>query len=440
MPTELNIVILSGVQGDTRRYRCFHLSEQFRLVNIPCTLDHITSKTAAINAAQATILILQRVTWDRNIARIVDEVRSRHTIILADLDDLVFLPDSFQWIDSPDFADPVRVRLYQENLQRNRLTIENCDGIIVSTGFLAEQVQSFAKPVWVHRNAFSLEMFASAQKVLRSQKAYSDQVIIGYASGTPTHDQDFMLVQPVLKKLLEEYPHLYLHLVGHLNKNLDWGRVSSQVHYINYVPWRKLSTLLSHFSINIAPLRLDNPFSQSKSEIKYVEAALVKVPTVASPTEAFQYAIRHGENGFLANSPAEWEVYLRELIENSQLRSVMGEKAYHDVLKSHSPWVRAEEAVQLLNLVMQTLKSDLQPLPELKISPISNPHAYRHLWTKEENEEHPTLLERSIYSIKNRGFTTLLQEIWIYLRRLLSPIFPFRKVLSDASEKFTTNK
>jgi glycosyltransferase involved in cell wall biosynthesis len=58
---------------------------------------------------------------------------------------------------------------------------------------------------------------------------------------------------------------------------------------------------------------LDNPFSQSKSEIKFMEAALLGIPTVASPTQAFQHAIISGENGYLA-APGDWQGLAREIL------------------------------------------------------------------------------------------------------------------------------
>ncbi len=427
--TDLNsrISILSGVQGDTRRYRSLHLFEQLHLASLYPTFAPITAKVLGNSAPSADILILQRVAWDNKVAQLIHHARSRNTIILCDLDDLVFLRDSFQWIDSPDFSDPIRARLYQENLERNRQTIEQCEGVIVSTAFLAQQVQrQFDKPLWVHRNAFSLEMLHRSQEALRSARTKADRVIIGYASGTPTHERDFQLIQPILKRLLETYPHLHLHLIGHVNKKWDWGSASPKVHFLNFVPWRQLPSLLAQFSINLAPLRLDNPFSQSKSEIKYVEAALVEVPTVASPTEAFQYAIRHGENGFLAGSPEEWDICLRTLIEDAERRRKMGKIAYRDVLERYSPWVRAQEAVRLLNSVIQTLRPTWQGFSETQLAPISDPQQYRHLWIQEAIEKHPTLFERGLYTLRTRGITTLLQEMWIFLRRLLAPILPFQ--------------
>lgn len=425
-PKSQPITILSGVQGDTRRYRNFHLAEQLRLSQMNCSTFHISDPQAAKCIYLAKILILQRVTYDRILERIIRAKRSQDAILLADLDDLVYLQDSFRWIDSPDFVDSVRARLYQENLDRNRQTLQQCEGIIVSTGFLAQKVSELGKPVWVHRNAFSLEMFACAIQALSNQVTHDAQIILGYASGTPTHDRDFQLVQPILKQVLEDYPAVHLHLIGHISKKIDWGRVSSKVHYLDFVPWRKLPLLLAQFSINLAPLRLDNPFSQSKSEIKYIEAALVKVPTIASPTEAFQHAIRHGENGYLADSIQEWEKNLRALIENPSLRRTTGETAYQDVLARYAPWVRAEEAIQLLNSILQTLRPHWQALPQRHLNPISNPANYRRLWVSSQIEKHPTLLERGLYTLRARGIVTLLKEIWIFLRRTAVPLFPFR--------------
>ncbi|MGB9668931.1 MAG: glycosyltransferase family 4 protein [Anaerolineales bacterium] len=423
----LKITILSGVQGDTRRYRSFHLFEQLHLVENGCILEHVSSNTAQASAINADILILQRILWDRYSSRSIYKARSHNAIILYDLDDLVFLRESFSWIDSPDFSDQIRATLYQENLERNRQAIEECEGVITSTDYLAQQVQQqFNKNVWVHRNAFSLEMFYRSQEALRFITPHSNEVIIGYASGTPTHDRDFALVQSILKKLLEEYPHLHLHLIGYINNKFDWGKVSQKVRYFKFVPWRELPKLLAQFSINIAPLRLDNPFSQSKSELKYVEAALVKVPTIASPTDAFRFAIRQGENGFLAQVADDWEKSLRELIENPELRIKTGGNAYQDVMERYSPWVRAEEAVKLLNSITQTLRPNWELLPELQIQPILNPKDYQHLWISPDLEKHPTLLERGLYTLHTRGMMILLKEIWIFLRRLFSPIFPFK--------------
>ena len=50
--------------------------------------------------------------------------------------------------------------------------------------------------------------------------------------------------------------------------------------------WRQLPQLIASVDINIAPLQ-DTVFNRAKSENKWVEAALVKVPTIASDVELF---------------------------------------------------------------------------------------------------------------------------------------------------------
>jgi len=421
------IAVISGVQGDTRRYRAFHLREQLLLSGVDCRYGHITSPQTERLFRTSNILILQRVTWNRHVERLLREAKQRGTLILADVDDLIFLPESYRWIDSPDFADPIRLGLYQENLKRNRETLLRCDGIIASTDFLAHQAQQILKPTWVHRNGFSLEMWAHALSVYSASQFNREiKVILGYASGTPTHDNDFALIRPVLQRLLNEYPHLHLYLVGHIRPGESWNGVEDKIHHLPFVPWRDLPKILARFSVNLAPLRVDNPFSQSKSEIKFMEAALVRVPTVASPTSAFQYAIRHGENGFLAATPEEWEENLRLLIENATLRRTVGECAYQDVVNRYAPWKRATEICALLNDAFEQLGVELRLSHNNVYTPIEDPRALRHLWLTAEVERHPTLVERGLYTLRTRGARVLLKEIWIFFRRLVAPIFPFR--------------
>ena len=60
--------------------------------------------------------------------------------------------------------------------------------------------------------------------------------------------------------------------------------------------WDKLPALISEVDINLAPL-VDSIFNRAKSEIKWIEAALVKVPTVASKIGAFSDMVIDGETG-----------------------------------------------------------------------------------------------------------------------------------------------
>jgi hypothetical protein len=127
--------------------------------------------------------------------------------------------------------------------------------------------------------------------------------------------------------------------------------LENRIEWRNFVPHDDLPDEIARFDVNIAPLEVNNRFCEAKSELKFVEAALVEVPTVASPTGPFRRAIRHGENGFLANDAATWDSVLRRLIENPELRSHIGRAAYRDILWAHGPRRRAELAASMLDQI-----------------------------------------------------------------------------------------
>jgi hypothetical protein len=80
------------------------------------------------------------------------------------------------------------------------------------------------------------------------------------------------------------------------------------------VPLEHLSEEISRFDIDLAALEIGNPFCEAKSELKFLEATLVDVPTIASPTGPFRRAFGYGETGFLAATLGEWHETLLQLV------------------------------------------------------------------------------------------------------------------------------
>ncbi len=104
---EAPVLILSGVKGDTRRYRTFHPYEQLRLAGVNCQLSHITDPRLPEKASRARLVILHRLAMDRYVDRLLAGWQQQGAPVILDVDDLVFAPHAFQWINSPDFADPL---------------------------------------------------------------------------------------------------------------------------------------------------------------------------------------------------------------------------------------------------------------------------------------------------------------------------------------------
>jgi glycosyltransferase involved in cell wall biosynthesis len=423
MSDQPSLLILSGVQGDPRRYRTFHLYEQACLAGLTCELSHVTDPGLQNKVNQASVVILHRAPYDSRIAWLERVIHQKGGILVNDLDDLVFDPEAVKYIHSPDFADPIRRSLYHEDILRFRKTLELSDAVITSSEFLAGAARKLGKPVYIHRNAFSLEMHSLAERAYQSRKSDPGTLVIGYASGSPTHDLDFALVAPALKGCLSRHPTTELWLAGRLDPGSEWGNLTSRIKKFGYMPWRNLPSILVNFDINLAPLEFNNPFGQSKSENKYVEAALLKVPTIASPSDSYSAAIRHAENGYLANNLQDWTDYLEALIEEPEKRKNLGANAYEDTLQRYHPHVRAAQLVETLNLIAAP-KFMFEYKNQSSIS--SSGRSPQSYWSSAEEERFPSLLQRGLYTLQHRSVRTLFMQIWIFIRRLVSPIFPYR--------------
>jgi glycosyltransferase involved in cell wall biosynthesis len=429
-----SILIFSGVRGDTRRYRTMHPYQQMGVANLCRQLSHLTHPKLETQFENAAIVILHRVPMNSQVEKLLACLHARGGLAIYDADDLIFDLDAFDWIDSPDFQDPIRVKLYKEDMLRYRHTLEACDAAMVSTDFLAQQVRILHKPVWIHRNAFSYEMLFYSEQARMNRQIHPGKVIIGYASGTPTHQKDFNLVRGALENLFTRYPQADLCLLGSIKMEAGWeqfkNKFSAHIQMRPRVPWRQLPVEMARWDINLAPLIMDNPFTQSKSEIKYMEAALVQVPTIASPTDAFQFAIRPGENGFLAANESEWLDNLEAMM-HEDVRKQVGRLALEHVLANYNPEIRANQLVEVLNEMCRS--GQTQSLVEKILIPTYdsveggeiNP-SKKSLWIKANEEDHPTLIELGIYNLRYRSLWTLIQQVWIFFRRLVAPIFPYR--------------
>ena len=130
----------------------------------------------------------------------------------------------------------------------------------------------------------------------------------------------------------------------------DFRGLEACVEWRTFVPHDELPEEMAMFDINIAPLEVGNPFCESKSELKFVQAALVEVCTVASPTGPFRRSIRHNETGFLAEDGPSWTSTLLRLVDDPGLRGKVGRSAYHDAVARYGPNRRHERISEMLQL------------------------------------------------------------------------------------------
>lgn len=355
-----SVYFLSGCKaGTTFEYRVLQKQEQLALYGVQSTVQQEMSYGLSYSAETLRealahdLLCLYRVAYSPFVEELIRQARARHIPVIFDIDDLVFDPEVVN--------DPVKglphdqAAHYYEGSWHYRQTLLACDYIVAATEYLADIARSYGKTAFVHRNGLSQWMAEAAEALIqrRREQPERDTIIIGYSSGTATHDRDFLEASPALVQILAHHPQSELHILGPLAIPPELRSFSERVRNLPLTPWEEVPRILNTFDINLGPLEPGNPFCRAKSEVKYIEAASLGVPTIASRVEAFESAIRDGENGFLASGTDEWVEKLERLLSDPALRQSMGEAARADVLARYTPKALGKELVQTLETIQE---------------------------------------------------------------------------------------
>jgi hypothetical protein len=313
----------------TTRYRVSNLSAALRAEGVHSTVVPSDGLDASRLEACETV-VLCRVAWDDDTAAQVARLRESGTRILFDIDDLVFDPTRVG-LTAPG---PNRVAPRRHLFARYRTTLLEADAVTVSTAPLRNEVAALGRPVAVVPNSLGLDLLerwsgpapASARAAGRADDPEGDRTVrIAYLSGTATHVQDVREMAPALADVMRAHPEVELHVVGPVELPPELSGLRVVRHPLQR--YHDLFALLATMDVNLAPLELENDFTDGKSELKVFESALLGVPTVASPTRPYVGAIEHGRTGMLAASSDEWRDALGALVADRELRVELGSRA-----------------------------------------------------------------------------------------------------------------
>jgi glycosyltransferase involved in cell wall biosynthesis/SAM-dependent methyltransferase/uncharacterized protein YbaR (Trm112 family) len=298
------------------------------------------------------VLVIWRTSWDESLSYAVGAMHAAGKTVVFDCDDLMTEPNLAQM----SIIDGIRTQNLTEagvqgHYARIRQTMLAADICFASTQELAFHMRGANKATFVLPNGFDQHAHDLSRRSARNWRASHDGLIrIGYASGSRTHQRDLGLAIEAIARVLREHSECRLVLFRTPDGAIpltDVEEYPSLTGLEQQIEWRPLQHLMNlptemaRFDINLAPLEVGNPFCEAKSELKFFDAALVDVPTIASPTEPFRRAIDHGKTGFLATSGDDWYVYIKRLVQDPALRERLGRNAYAAALAAFGPRQRA---------------------------------------------------------------------------------------------------
>ncbi len=233
--------------------------------------------------------------------------------LVFDFDDAVFLRDSFA---PRGLHDPHRLR-------RFAATVSACDAVAAGNTFLHAQAARWGRAVHVIPTCVDPRHYPLAQ---HDRKGTAQLVWVGSSSTL----RGLEVAGPLLEELGRRVSGLQLKLV--CDRFLPWR-------HLPVVPclWTEKGEAqeiaAADIGISWVP---DDLWSRGKCGLKVLQYMAAGLPVVANPVGVQAEMVRHGETGFLAETPAQWVEAIGRLAHDPALRRRLGQAARRRVEAGYS--------------------------------------------------------------------------------------------------------
>ncbi|MDG6094357.1 glycosyltransferase [Acetobacter sp. AN02] len=321
------------------KYRVWQRQEQLESLGWDVAVTDWRDQETALSGLQVcTEVIFYRVPGFPTVLRLTEEARRLGLSPWWEVDDLIF--DESQYNENGNLSS-LGARERNDLLKGVRLfriAMLSCSRAIASTPALAECMrQAGVAETRVIRNALDADTLHIADEArLAAGGVRGDDLTIVYGSGSRTHDRDFVEAAGGILAAMKREPRLRLRIIGDLTLPPEFGLMEGRVERLAARDYRSYMRLLAGADISIAPLE-PTLFNDAKSNIKFLESAVLGVPCICSPRAEFREAVRDGETGLLAEGDAQWAEAILRLAGDADLRRSLGDAARRDVLVEYSP-------------------------------------------------------------------------------------------------------
>jgi glycosyltransferase involved in cell wall biosynthesis/tetratricopeptide (TPR) repeat protein len=334
-------VVMLANQGirQCTHYRVEQKARQLASADIPVEIfdqENVAEFIASLLHARAAIFY--RTAANPAIIRAIMIANALGVPTYYDLDDLIFdtkYPDTFEsyggQISRPEYTG----LLYGVPVFRYAMSL--CEYGIASTAPLAAAMASVVRSGTCDVLRNGLDERNERSILLGSgERIDGDVVTIFYGSGTKAHNSDFnTYFGPALASAFRNH-NVRLVVAGHLTLDPEIEACASQITRFEFISdVEQYWAILSACDINIAVLA-PNEISDCKSEIKWLEAAVLKVPSIVTGTKNYRDVLIDGVDALIVESAEEWEIALDRLIRDRGLRRGIGEMARRKALNLYS--------------------------------------------------------------------------------------------------------
>jgi glycosyltransferase involved in cell wall biosynthesis len=266
---------------------------------------------------------------------LVERLISRRKPIVFDFDDAIYLLDTtaqnrlFGWLKCPGKTATL-CRMSQH--------------VVTGNDHLAGYARRYSREVTVVPSSIDIQRYMPIDG-----SRENGRMIVGW-TGSATSQVHLERFAHVLRRVVERH-HVEIRVVSAQPPKLDGVPVT----------WKRWSAArevedLREFDIGIVPLP-DDEWTRGKSAFKALQCMGVGVPVVCSSVASNLELIRHGEDGFLASTPDEWDESIGVLIADAALRERVGMAGRRTVEQRYSMQRSARLLGQVLRAAVEAGKA-----------------------------------------------------------------------------------
>ena len=284
----------------------------------------------------ADIIVMNSVTHKESLAKVYEYQQTKGKKIVIDVDD---------WFDLNPDSPFIKEHKIQDAKSTMMRMIEVADFVTCTTKVLESRIRKLNKNVRILKNYMDLEFWDTPKEINTS-----DKIRIGWA-GSITHLDDLRMVINPLKKIMDEYPAEVV-FVGEMRLVDEFkGYPVTTMLGVPFEAWPlRLAGL--RLDIGLAPLK-DTDFNRAKSNIKWQEYSIAKIPGIYSPT-VYNADGFEPKYGIIALDEDHWYRAMKHYIDYPPRREEVRENAYKYVSTRYSLEKNIGEWIELFTKLTQT--------------------------------------------------------------------------------------
>jgi len=291
------------------KYRCFNFAKA--LSKNPEILVDVVSFDVFSDLSYLyfyDVFIFHRPAYCKKLFNILDILKKYEKTYIADYDDFIFNP--IVAVETSIYRNGLKTLKGTQNiLENNKKAMALFNRFTVSTQPLKDNILFLKKEasVLVVGNGIS-DRWSNLMSYYKKNKITNKNKVIGYFSGTKSHNYDFKIAERAIERILKKDSNVTFRVVGYLEISNRY--ILKNVERQELVPFYQLPKLISDCSVIIAPLEKSN-FNNSKSCIKFLESESLGIPCLASPIHDM---LLNKDKGCVITEEHQWEEHLHKAL------------------------------------------------------------------------------------------------------------------------------